>query len=122
MANDVALDAGITEILKRWCGQSTGAALFVAVGSGNTAPVGTETALQTETARVPMSTTVISGNTMTVKGFFNTSQANGNVGESGLVSAAAGGVLFDKGIETPIQVKTNTQEMIVQKVVTLARL
>ncbi len=126
MANDVIVDSGLDEILKRLVGLSIANPLFCAVGAGSTAPDGSETTLGEEAVRVPVSTCELTGTgQMTIKSFFNTAQANGPVGEHGLFvkseQGAPGDVLIDKGIEVPTQAKKATQEMIVEKVITLAR-
>ncbi len=121
MANDIIVDNGLTEILKRLLGLTENGTLYVGVGSGNAAPMGSDAALATETARVIASTSTVLGNAATVKAFFNTAQGNGNIGEHGLFAGAAGGVMIDRGIEAPAEAKTATQEMIVEKVITLTR-
>jgi hypothetical protein len=123
MANDLVVDAGLTEILNRMLGLSVYGSLYIAVGTATTPPVGTETALGAEIAgaRVAVSTVAVNGNQANLKAFFNTAQANGGVGESGILTASSGGTLVELGSETPVQLKTNTQEMIVEKVITLTR-
>jgi hypothetical protein len=121
LANDLIVNGGLDEILNRLVGLSPASALFCAVGTGNAAPTGAETALGAETARVPVSTVQVSGAAATLKAFFNTAQGNGMIGEHGLFTAAIGGVMLDKGIQAPTQVKPATQEMVVEKVITLER-
>ncbi len=121
MANDLIVDTGLNEILKRLLGLSASGGLYLAVGSANIGPTGANTELAAETARLALTTWSVTDNVATVKAFFNTSQANGIIGEHGLLTAASAGVLIDRGIEAPIQTKTATQEMIVEKVITLER-
>ncbi len=121
MANDLIVNSGLDEILKRLVGLSAANALFCAVGTGNAAPTGAETALGAETARVPVSIVQVSDGAATIKAFLNTAQGNGALGEHGLFTAAVGGVMLDKGIEAPTQTKTAMQELIVEKVITLGR-
>ncbi len=121
MATDLIVNNGLDEILSRLVGLSPANALFCAVGTGNAAPTGAETALGAETARVPVSTVQVSSGAATLKAFFNTAQGNGVIGEHALFTAAVGGRMLDRGIEAPAQVKTATQELIVEKVITLER-
>ncbi len=121
MANDVVVDGGLEEILKRMLGLAAASPLYIAVGSGNASPSGTETSLGTETGRSLCSSVTVVGNVATLKAFFSTAQANGNIGESALFTAGAGGTMIDKGVESPVKVKTAAQEMVVQKVITIER-
>lgn len=125
MANDIVVDGGLAEILRRLVGISPTGVLYVAVGTGSGAPAGTETTLQAEAARAIASASQVSGNVATIKAFFNTSQANGNIGEHALFIKSTLGaeddVMIDRGVEVPIQSKSATQEMIVEKVITLER-
>lgn len=115
------VDVGLTEILKRAVGQSAGATLYIGVGTGTNAPAASDTALQTELVRVLASTTVVSGNVLNIKGFLNTSQGNGAIAETGLLTLAAAGILIDRSAVTPAQQKGATQEAIVEYNVTLSR-
>ncbi len=121
MANGLILDGGLAEILNRALGLAANGPLYIAVGSGNTPPTGGETALQSEIARASVAIRGVVGGEATLRAFFNTAQANGSIGESGLVTAASGGVLVEKGVENPPLTKVNTQELIVEKVITLER-
>ncbi len=125
MANDIIVDGGLDEILNRLVGNKASAPLYCAVGTANAAPVGTETTLGAEAVRVITSTYVVAGGMATLKAFFNTAQANGTVGEHGLFTGSDPttnpGEMIDKGIEVPTQTKTATQEMLVEKVITLQR-
>jgi hypothetical protein len=121
MANDIIVDTGLVEILSRALGLVANGPLHIAVGSGNTPPAGSETALDSEIARAAVIVQSVTGNQANLRAFFNTAQANGSIGESGLVTEASGGVLVERGVENPALTKASSQELIVEKVITLER-
>lgn len=112
--------AGLTRWLEMALNLVPAVTPYVAVGTGTTAYDPDDTTLETELERVVASTVVVQNGVATVKGFFNTGQANGTLGESGLLTASSAGVLLARVIEAPPQVKTASQELIVQYDITLA--
>ena len=66
--------------------------LYMAIGTGTADAAVTDTALETEGARVALSTNSISGVVWTVEGYFNSSKASGSViTEAGIFDAASSG-------------------------------
>lgn len=112
--------AGLTRWLEMALNLVPAVTPYVGVGSGTTAFDVDDTALETEWVRVVASTVVVANGVATVKGFFNTAQANGTIGESGLLTASSAGVLLARVLEAPPQEKTASQELIVQYDITLA--
>ncbi len=114
-------NAGLTELLNRMFGVSANATPYVAVGTGTTAPAEGDTTLETEVSRKLAGSVAVADNVATIKGFFNTAEGNGTISETGLLTAAAAGVLLAHDLETPAPTKLSTQEMIVEYTVTLER-
>ena len=113
-------DSGLTELLKLAFGVDV-AAPYVAAGTGTTAFDAGDTELKAELTRVQASVVTVVDQTATIKAFFNTAQANGAIAETGLLTAASGGTLLDRTLETPSQVKDSAHEMIVEYAITIAR-
>jgi len=81
--------------LRRWKNSASkaneGMVTYLAVGTGTTAPAIGDTTLETEVARVTISlASSISGTTLELRGFFNTSQANAVLREAAWFGEDAG--------------------------------
>ena len=114
--------AGATAIARRLRNEALlaneGVITYVAVGTGATPPAAGDTTLDTELARKAVSSSSRSTNTTTIRGFFNTSEANGTLVEMGLfgeaaTAAADSGTLFNHAViaETKTAVETLTVEV-----------
>ena len=114
-------DAGLSKLLEFMFGVTAGGTPYVAAGTSATGFDAGDTTLGAELSRVVASTVSVTDNVVTIKAFFNTSEANGAVAETGLLTASSGGTLLDRSIETPAQVKDSSKEMIVEYAITLAR-
>lgn len=90
---------------------STGKAYFVsravglpdvmshmAVGSGTTAVVAANTSLQTETARVSLTSAAASSNTATFSATFPPGVATGPITEAGIFNAASAGTMMSRTV------------------------
>lgn len=79
-------------IAQRMAGQAAGDITYLAVGTGTTAPVESDTKLQTEIARKLISVRQYSGNVFIATTYFTTSEANGTLREAALYGNGVGRV------------------------------
>lgn len=82
----------------------------IAVGSGTTAFAPADAALETELDRQPMEATypLITGNILTFRSVFATTEANGAWEEWGVFNAAAAGLMLNRKVES-LGTKTSAQ-------------
>ena len=91
---------------------------YIAVGSGTTAPAGSDTKLENETARKAVASSQSSGNKKYVSVYFGLNEANGTINEVGAFSGGStapnSGTLFSRisteSSELPVT-KTNQESL-----------
>ena len=85
--------------------------LYVAFGTGNTAPTPGDTALVAEVVRIAKAETTETADTVTVSGYLDTTAGNGNtIAEIGTFKESTAGTVRTRHVlETPIA-KTSSKE------------
>jgi len=96
---------------------------YGAVGTGSSTPVNADTVLDTELERVQVASMSNSDNVLTVRTFFNTSQANGTLTEFGLFgedasASADSGTLFERVLIN--KVKTSAKTLTIESQITIS--
>jgi ethanolamine utilization microcompartment shell protein EutS len=71
---------------------------YMAIGTGTNAAAAGDTALQTEVARVALSSRTASANVVTYVATFPAGTGTGAITESGILNAASSGVLFARSV------------------------
>lgn len=95
----------VRDLLK---GDSTATITHVAVGTGTTAVVVTDTTLQTQVLREAATEKTAASAQLTVKYYLASGSANGNtLAEAGLFTAASGGTMYVRAILSSTIVKTS---------------
>ncbi len=84
-----------------------------AIGTGTNNPVAGDTALQTEIARVALSSAVASVNEVVYTAIFPAGVGTGTITEYGIFNASSGGTLLARA-EEPAEVKTGSDAMVVE--------
>lgn len=98
---NLTVNLGIAHVTSRLLNASEDVVTHMAIGSGNTAAAGANTALVTETARVAMAsstqvTTTVANDSVQYTASFGPGVGTGNVYEAGLFNAASGGVMTNR--------------------------
>lgn len=113
-------------ILDRLAGTQTSSGIinYVAIGTSTTAVALTDTQLGAETTRTTVTTATISGNILTIKGFFaDANLANGSYYEAGsftdAVSSANSGYIFNHALFGSVHTKTTGKDTTIQIDITL---
>ena len=90
------------------------------VGTGTTAPTVASTALSSASSpRVPLTATV-SGQVLTLEGFWTTAPVNGDITEWGIFSALTGGTMLATGEFTAAFTKSSIETLLVTITITFA--
>lgn len=79
------VDAGIPDAMS-----------YMAIGTGTTATASSQTALVTESARSALTSSVVSGSTITYSATFGAGSGTGAVTEAAILNAAAVGTMFNR--------------------------
>lgn len=91
------LDGFLTEIRNAIYGDSITAPGWIAIGTGTTAPVGTDTTLETEVSRKAASNSKVGTDTAAYSATWSTAEGNGNTfSEVCAVNAASAGTLANR--------------------------
>lgn len=117
---NLVLQTGKNWIANRMAGAGLGGATHIAVGTGNTAPVVGNTALQSEVGRKALTVPngVYSNNTVTYETTFTETEGNGALVEALLVTAAVGGTAIAR-VTFGVITKTDTDLLTVRWVLTI---
>ncbi|MHB1000740.1 MAG: hypothetical protein ACYC27_15980 [Armatimonadota bacterium] len=129
-------DRGLANSLPTYTSDTAAAFTYIAVGTGNTPPAASDIGLQTQLLRKQITTVDSTGLISTdpnapyfiVGTTFTETQANGDLKEVGLVSAATGGTFFNRdlfkdGDGNPVTItKTSNDLLTVKCRITLKRL
>lgn len=103
--------------------QDEGAITYGAVGTGTTAPVNSDTQLETELTRKQIASATYSANIIRIRTFFTAAEAVGTLREYGLfgeeaTAAADSGTLFQR--VSINKVKTNTKTLTIESEITIS--
>ena len=85
---------GLGFVTSRMAGTASAVMSHMAVGTGDTAPVVGNTTLETELARVALTSTTPSGATVTYAASFGAGVGTGALTEAGILNAASAGTLL----------------------------
>ena len=104
-------------------GGNDGLITYGAIGTGTTAAASGDTKLQIEIARKVLASSSVTSNVLTVRVFFTTSEANGDLREYGLfgedaTAAADSGTLFER--VNINRTKTNTKTLLIESRITIS--
>lgn len=92
---NLVVDTGLNYIVSRMKDTSAGAMSHMALGSGTASPVAGDTALGSQLgSRATLSTTTVSGNTITYTATFAAGVGTGAVTEAGIFNAASAGTML----------------------------
>jgi hypothetical protein len=89
----------------------------IAIGTGSSAAAAGNTALGTEAARVALTSTTVSTNTVTYVGTFPAGSGTGAITESGIFNASSAGTLLCRTVFSVVS-KASTDQMTITWVVT----
>lgn len=90
------VDSGLQHIADQMSGQSQSVVNHMAVGTGTNAEAATQTALQTESARVALTSKTRNDKKVVYVGDFAAGVGTGALTEVGLLNAASAGVLLSR--------------------------
>ena len=120
MATSLITNNGLNAAVSKWLNVgSTTNMTHLAVGSGITTPLVTDTAMETEIVRVAPDTKSVSNNIITLEHYYGTTEGNGTIAEVGVLSASSGGVLHMHGQPAAAVTKTTNKTMRVTVTITL---
>lgn len=95
---------------------------YGAVGTGTTAPLNADTTLETEIERKQIASSSNADNVLTIRTFFSTSEANGDLKEFGLFGEDATGVVDSGTLFERVAIdrtKTAAKTLTIESVITL---
>jgi len=111
---------GLNWVRDRLLGTETDQITHMARGSGSTAVTAADSALDTETERDAVTSTVVSSASITWQYLEGTTSNNGQTfREAGLFDAASSGTMFNRWVHTDIE-KTSAKQILYSVVLTLA--
>lgn len=94
---NIVTDLGKAWIAARMSATGTPTAMgWMAIGTGTTAAVSSQTTLVTESARAALSGTTVSTNTVTYTATFGAGSGTGAVTEAGILNAATAGTMLNR--------------------------
>ena len=91
----------------------------MAVGTNNTAAAAGQTALSAETARVALTSTTVSTNTVTYAATFGAGTGTGALVEAGILNASSSGTMLCRTVYTTVN-KGSSDSMTVTWVITVS--
>lgn len=107
--DNIVVNAGRDRVAEIIAGDSTAVPTHVAIGTGSTAALATDTALVTEVDRNALAASTATAGVITFRGFFSKSEANGNtIAEMGLFDQSSGGTMFCRTVLGSTIAKTST--------------
>jgi hypothetical protein len=92
--NNLVVTTGLSHIASRIAGNSVSAMSHMAVGTGTTAVAASNTALVTETARIPLASTTPGTANIVYVANFGPGVGTGALTEAGLFNNSSGGILL----------------------------
>lgn len=107
--DNIVVNAGRDRVAEIIAGDSTAVPTHVAIGTGSSAALATDTALVTEVDRNALAASTATAGVITFRGFFSKSEANGNtIAEMGLFDQSSGGTMFCRTVLDSTIAKTST--------------
>lgn len=103
---NIITNAGRQLIIDRLQGATPAVADYIAIGTGNTAPAASQTALVTEVARAQATLSQPDAHTDRAVYTFPAGTGTGVIAEAGRLNAAASGTLLARGLVSPTVDKT----------------
>lgn len=91
---NLVVDAGLHFIVSRMKDTTDAAMSHMAIGAGSTAAAASNTGLGTELGRVALTSTTVSGNTITYVATFPAGTGTGAVTEAGILNAGTNGTML----------------------------
>lgn len=91
---NLVVATGKDYIAQRMTANTTTLMSHMAVGSGNVAPITSDTTLNTETDRIVLDSTNVTSNVVTYVTTFPAGNATGTIAEAGIFNAGSGGTML----------------------------
>ena len=102
MTGKIITDAGLNELAKLLAGQGTAFA-YIALGTGTTDPTTSDTALEAEVIRKPVSKVTINGSEVEFETVINPGDiVDKRITEIGLFNAETGGVMYYREVRNAL--------------------
>tara|TARA_Y100000814_G_C12187679_1_gene353595 strand:+ start:30 stop:455 length:426 start_codon:yes stop_codon:yes gene_type:complete len=117
--DNLVVTAGKNYVASRIKDASATAMSHMAVGTNNTAAAAGQTALSSETARVALTSTTVSTNTVTYAATFGAGTGTGALVEAGILNASSGGTMLCRTVYTTVN-KGSSDSMTVTWVITVS--
>ena len=117
--DNLVVTAGKNYVASRIKDASATAMSHMAVGTNNTAAAAGQTALSAETARVALTSTTVSNNTVTYAATFGAGTGTGALVEAGILNASSGGTMLCRTVYTTVN-KGSSDSMTVTWVITVS--
>jgi hypothetical protein len=117
--DNLVVTAGKNYVASRIKDASATAMSHMAVGTNNTAAAAGQTALSAETARVALTSTTVSTNTVTYAATFGAGTGTGALVEAGILNASSGGTMLCRTVYTTVN-KGSSDSMTVTWVITVS--
>ena len=116
---NLVVTAGKNYVASRIKDASATAMSHMAVGTNNTAAAAGQTTLSAETARVALTSTTVSTNTVTYAATFGAGTGTGALVEAGILNASSGGTMLCRTVYTTVN-KGSSDSMTVTWVITVS--
>jgi hypothetical protein len=117
--DNLVVTAGKNYVASRIKDASATAMSHMAVGTNNTAAAAGQTALSAETARVALTSTTVSTNTVTYAATFGAGTGTGALVEAGILNASSSGTMLCRTVYTTVN-KGSSDSMTVTWVITVS--
>jgi hypothetical protein len=117
--DNLVVTAGKNYVASRIKDASATAMSHMAVGTNNTAAAAGQTALSAETARVALTSTTVSNNTVTYAATFGAGTGTGALVEAGILNASSSGTMLCRTVYTTVN-KGSSDSMTVTWVITVS--
>ena len=117
--DNLVVTAGKNYVASRIKDASATAMSHMAVGTNNTAAAAGQTTLSAETARVALTSTTVSTNTVTYAATFGAGTGTGALVEAGILNASSGGTMLCRTVYTTVN-KGSSDSMTVTWVITVS--
>lgn len=118
LEKNLVVTAGKSWIASRMGSASAAVMSHMAVGTNNTTPAGTDTTLNTEIARVALTSSTVNSNTIQYVATFPAGTGTGALVEAGILNAASVGTLLSRTTYTVVN-KGAGDEMTITWVITV---
>lgn len=100
--NNLVVNTGRNFLASAFLNASASPFTHIAVGTGTTPAVATDTTLQTELTRIAFTTASVTANVVNLTAVFGPGVATGTLTESGIFNNVAGGTMFSRVVFSAI--------------------